>query len=51
MKQKTANRWLNKHKWKIAKFNIGNLKSGTQFHKQYLRCKRTLGSILFRRFV
>lgn len=50
MKTKIARRWLSRNEWKIAKFNLGNLEPDTQFHKQYLKCKRTLGSILFRKF-
>ena len=50
MKKKTAKRWLSRNRWKIAKFNLGFLDPGTQFHKQILRCKRVLGNILFRYF-
>ena len=51
MTKKTARRWLNRNKWKIAKFNLGHFDEGTQLHKQLLACKRTLfGSILFRKF-
>jgi len=52
MKQnsKTARRWLNRNSWKIAKFNLGMLEPGTQFHKQWLKCQRANGSILFRKF-
>ena len=50
MKKKSAKRWLSRNKCKIAKFNLGHFELGTQFHKQYLACKRTLGSKLFRKF-
>jgi len=40
MKKKLARRWLNRNKWRIAKFNLGYFDTGTQFHKQYLNCKR-----------
>jgi len=50
MKKKIARRWLSRNKWKIAKFNLGYFETGTQFHKQYLKCKRTIGSILFKKF-
>ena len=50
MKKKIAKRWLNRNKGNIAKFNLGHFETGTQFHKQYLKCKRVVGSILFRKF-
>jgi len=51
MKTKIARRWLRRHKWKIAKFNLGYFDKGTQFHKQYRVCKRATENILFRKFI
>lgn len=48
MKVKTANRWLVRNKWKIAR--LAKERPGTQFHKQLLRCRRASDSILFRKF-
>lgn len=51
MKERTARRWINRNSLKIAKFNLGHFETGTQFHKQYLKCKKTLRNIiLFRKF-
>jgi len=50
MKKKTAKRWLNRNKWNIAKFNLSYFGTGTQFHKQYLKCLRAIDNILFRKF-
>ena len=52
MKKKKVRRWLNRNKWNIAKFNLGHFETGTQFHKQYLACKKKVlvDSILLRKF-
>jgi len=43
MKQKTARKWLNKNKWKIAMLNVGIGSSKKScFHKQMKLCQRAL---------
>lgn len=50
MTKKLAKRWVNQNKWNISKFNLGMLKDNGQFAKQFFLCKRTLDSILYRKF-
>ena len=51
MKKKTAIRWLNRNKWKIAEFLTGvGATAGSCWHKQLMLCRRESVNILFKRF-
>ena len=51
IKKRTAQRWLNRNKWNIAKFLIGaGAHRGSNFHKQLILCRRSAGDVRFRSF-